>query len=340
MVVYNSHLMVYVTEVFLHSLITVLCVEILISAWNIKRPASRLRFRYLALILPAALPLTYKLAHPSRAEDYFRENVAIFNGVQWLRLNIWNGLSLWHLALIIMGVTTFLFIFQEVVPAVSGGVGTHKSKKKLQPGEHPALEAALKSVTAGIKMPGLSDIDVYMIKDRNPILCASGLRRPYMVISDSLLELLDTEELKGALAHEMTHLVNNDHWKAWALLLLRALMFYNPVALAVFRSIINENEKVCDDAAVNLTGEPLAFALSLIKVYKACLSLHKEGVACPAGGRLHSVASSIESRSYRIRMEQRVKRIVREAMPDPVYYEEFRLGFLAGSLAVLLFFVV
>jgi len=113
------------------------------------------------------------------------------------------------------------------------------------------------------------------------------------LISDSLLGLLDEEELKGALAHELVNIANTDRLKAWILFFMRALMFYNPVALVVFRAIINENEKICDDAAVETTGNPLAFASGLIKVYKANLSLQNRRAARPAGGWLHSMASSI-----------------------------------------------
>ena len=340
MISWNSHLSVYLTEVFIHSLVTALAVEALIYSWHIKKPVSLTRFRHLALILPLVLPPMYKIIDPSRAEGFFRENVAIFNGAPWLRLNLMEGFTLGHASIIIMCITSFLFVMQEVAPALSGGMGRHRAKRKLSPGEHPALEEALKSLTGNLIKPGEGKLEVYILEDKLPILCTGGLKNPCLMVSDSLLQLLDAEELKGALAHEISHIINDDRWKAWILLLLRAAMFYNPVALVVFRSIINGKEKVCDDLAVRITGNPLAFASGLIKVYKANLTIQSRGAARPAGGWLHSMVSGIENRSHRIRMEQRVKGLLQEGKPDDILHEEFRLGLLTGALAVLLFFVV
>jgi len=37
--------------------------------------------------------------------------------------------------------------------------------------------------------------------------------------------------------------------------LLRVLLFFNPVAMIEFRRLAHEEEKVCDDIAIELTGK-------------------------------------------------------------------------------------
>jgi len=69
-------------------------VEVLIYSWHINRPATRLRFRSLALAFPVFLPPFYKLLHPFWAEGFFKENGAIFSGLPWLRLRVLGGITL------------------------------------------------------------------------------------------------------------------------------------------------------------------------------------------------------------------------------------------------------
>jgi Zn-dependent protease with chaperone function len=341
MMAWDSPVMGYLTEVFFHSLLTAMVVEVLLSSWGIARPASRLRFRSLTLILPVLLPLLYRFTHPSRSGDFFRENAAIFDGSEWLRLGLWGGFTLWHLTVMLIGITTFLFIVQELAPLISGGgVGRRRRSREPSPDVPRRLEAAIDDLAERLNRPELKGIDVILVGEGSPLLCTRGFIRPSLVVSWSLLELLDAEELKCALAHEIIHIVRKDHLKAWVMLLFRGFMFYNPVALLSFRSIINDNEKACDDAAVEITGNSLAFASGLLKVYKTGLNANGGGAVRGSAGWLDSISDSMAKRSHRARIEERVGRLVEEGKPKVVLYEEFRLGFLAGSLAVLLFFVV
>lgn len=341
MAVWNSHVMGYFTEVFLYSLTTALVVEVLIYSWRINRPASRLRFRYLVLVLPLLLPPLYRLIYPSRGDEFFRENAAIFVGASWLQLKILGSITVAHVATIIMGATAFIFFSREVVPmALSGAGGGHTKRRKPSPGEYPSLEAALQSLADKFTINRNSKPDIYVLEDERPILRTAGLRRPALLISNSLIELLDAEELKCALAHELAHITNHDRLKGWFLLLFQAAMFYNPVALVAFQGIINETEKARDDAAVDAAGDPLAYASSLVKIYEANVSRRDKEVPRRTVRWLRFMANGEESNSHKRHIEERIKRLMRGRRADPVQYEEFRLGLVTGSLAVLLFFVV
>lgn len=341
MAVWNSHVMGYFTEVFLHSLITALVVEALIYSWRLDRPTARVRFRCLVLVLPLLLPLLYRLVYPSRGNELFRENAAIFVGAPWLQLEFLGSITVAHVATIIMGATALIFLLREVAPLASSVADDRNGRrKKASPGEYPSLEAALHSLADKLKMNSNKKPDIYILEAERPILRATRLRRPALLISNSLLELLDAEELKCALAHELAHIINHDRLKGLLLLLFRAAMFYNPVALVAFQGIINETDKARDDAAVDAAGDPFAYASSLVKIYEANVSRRDKEAPRQAVRWLRFMASGEESSSYKKHIEERIKRLMRGGGANPVQYEEFRLGLVAGSLAVLLFFVV
>ena len=69
---------------------------------------------------------------------------------------------------------------------------------------------------------------------------------------------MDDEELEAVISHELAHLAVAGYRIAQAALWLRFLMFYNPVALLIFRRILDDNEKSCDEIAVLASGKRLA----------------------------------------------------------------------------------
>ena len=86
--------------------------------------------------------------------------------------------------------------------------------------------------------------------------------------------------------------------------LLRALMFFNPVALMEFRRAAQEEEKVCDAFAVSVTRDRRAMVEALRKLY-----LPPEEPPPPRGRRTRKTAREIEERSHRLNIESRISRL-------------------------------
>lgn len=103
---------------------------------------------------------------------------------------------------------------------------------------------------------------------RRGVLCTVGVLRPSIVISSELLETLDPDEMTAALAHEIAHIVRNDNVLGTAAGIVRWLTFFSPVSHFAMNVYLNEREKAADDFAVELTGDHLALASSIIKVLK------------------------------------------------------------------------
>jgi len=335
MVLLNYAIGRYMIQAISHSLIVAMVVEALIRVWQIRKPSLRLQFRLLIVAFPVLVLPFYQLAYPQRGSEGFRESLALFDGDKWLTLHLGSRISLGDLAILFMALVTTVFIVQEVIPLARRGFYRKKSHRLLKGIESPQLEAALVEVagTMGCPVP-----PVFLLDSQEPIIHITGLARPFLILSRPLIDMLDFDELKGALAHEVAHIIRKDHWKGGALMFLRALMFFNPVVLVAFRRIIHENEKACDDVAVSVTGNSLAYVSGLIKVFRATEA--RRSPSKEKKGWFSSVTDSLDMHARRICIEDRVERILHSGLDPAVPYGGIRMGLTIVALAVLLFFVV
>lgn len=92
--------------------------------------------------------------------------------------------------------------------------------------------------------------------------------RPTIVISRDLLMQLSDDELKMVLAHELGHIHYRDgFWRGMGTV-LRVSGFYIPFTYYIYNALLNEQELAADDFAIKLTGKPLVYGATLIKVWR------------------------------------------------------------------------
>lgn len=154
-------------------------------------------------------------------------------------------------------------------------------------------------------------------------VCALGWRRPTIVLSQELLTTLGAEELEGILAHELAHLRQRDYLLNWLGLLARSALFYLPPSSLGWRVLSEVRERRADRLAVRYTGNPLALAAALIKVWR----LWPARLA-PVG------ALGFLERSGNL--EARVRRLIE---PDPPSRPAWRASLSAGFVLAGLVFV-
>ncbi len=170
-----------------------------------------------------------------------------------------------------------------------------------------------------------------------PLLYCTGTRRPTVVVSRSALALLDPDELRGALAHELAHLERRDPGLSWALMGARALMWFNPGVQVLVRALARDAERMADERAAAATGDRLALASGLLRLYRAT-----EGRRPTRDAEQFPLSATLAEPIARARahdIELRCRALMGEAAA-PVPLARTRLAAAAVGLGFLLFFVV
>jgi beta-lactamase regulating signal transducer with metallopeptidase domain len=104
-----------------------------------------------------------------------------------------------------------------------------------------------------------------ILSDRDYVFpCTLGVRRPVIVLSPELIEESSDEVLESMLAHELAHWKRHDNITHWAFVLLRDLLFFNPVAHLIFSRVLLAKEIDCDRRAVRASGTPEALADAIV----------------------------------------------------------------------------
>jgi hypothetical protein len=317
------------TQAIFHTLVASLFVEALVRGWQVREPRQRIALRLVALGYPLVLFPALVLLGGDRADDTFRDAVAIFSARDWGDLRFLGaGLDAWWLALLAAaGTALFLMDFLPLFrrkgrPATS--VADAETVRR--------LDAALFPVAArlGVRPPPIRFVDGDV-----PLLFGTGVRRQEIVVSRGALALLDDEEPTAAFAHELAHLSRHDPAVSWVVMGARALMFFNPAFQVLSRVIVRDAEHVADERATEACGHRLPLAAGLLKLHRAT------GRYAPVPRSLPFAAALTEpiERAHARDLEVRCLRLLAPP-PRRLPYGALRLLLAAAALLAVLYFVV
>lgn len=90
-----------------------------------------------------------------------------------------------------------------------------------------------------------------------------GWLKPVVLMPVSAIGGLAPQQLEAILAHELAHIRRHDYAVNLLQTLVETLLFYHPAVWWVSRRIRAERENCCDDLAVALCGDPVAYASAL-----------------------------------------------------------------------------
>jgi beta-lactamase regulating signal transducer with metallopeptidase domain len=90
-----------------------------------------------------------------------------------------------------------------------------------------------------------------------------GWLKPVILLPVSAVGGLTPGELESILAHELAHIRRHDYLVNLLQAVLETILFYHPAVWWLSRRIRQEREHCCDDIAVSVCGDRIAFARAL-----------------------------------------------------------------------------
>jgi beta-lactamase regulating signal transducer with metallopeptidase domain len=145
-----------------------------------------------------------------------------------------------------------------------------------------------------------------------------GFLAPVVLLPASTLAGLTPRQLEAILAHELAHIRRHDYLVNLLQTLVETVLFYHPAVWWLSRRIRVERENCCDDLAVGLCGDPVAYATAL-----ADLEALRSGPAPDGHLALAATGGSLLHR-------------VRRVLGAPASHSGRGPAWLAGAVALLL----
>ncbi len=300
---FNSYAGMYVTQSFCHSVIASIIADQAVKAWKIDDPVIRQRFRLIVVLFPIISFPLYQILNPGRSSVLFRLS-ALFDVNRWLNMEIWGTIPFGILFLIVLAITSLIFLFQEMIPVLKH---TLESKHAVHDGAQahadPFIEHA--SDALSIETPGMLIVD-----DDEPVILSTTGKNPAILISTGLSKTLTPDEMHAALAHEIAHIARSRRPVLPIVFLLRMVMFFNPIVLVEFRRVVRNEEKICDDIAISITHRPEVLAEALKKFYAV------RDTPEPDAEQSMFTPVRLEEHSYNMQLDTRITRLEQNSPRD------------------------
>ncbi|HTZ96728.1 MAG TPA: M56 family metallopeptidase [Terriglobales bacterium] len=99
-----------------------------------------------------------------------------------------------------------------------------------------------------------------------------GILRPVLLWPDSISEHLDDAHLEAVLAHELCHVQRKDNLAAFSHMLVESIFWFHPLVWWMGARLIEERERACDEAVIEMGNGRRTYAESILKVCEFCLS--------------------------------------------------------------------
>ena len=104
-----------------------------------------------------------------------------------------------------------------------------------------------------------------------------GIKKPIIVVSPILLDILNHEEKKILLNHELAHIKRHDNLISWMSLIFKDLLFFNPFAYLAYYLIKFEQEKGCDNLILKFSEiPPKIIAESVLNIILKIKAINKK----------------------------------------------------------------
>lgn len=95
-----------------------------------------------------------------------------------------------------------------------------------------------------------------------------GILRPVLLLPEKLVDRLPAAQLRSILAHESCHVQRRDNLTAAIHMVVEAIFWFHPAVWWIERHLIEERERACDEAVLELGNEAEVYAEGILNVCK------------------------------------------------------------------------
>lgn len=125
------------------------------------------------------------------------------------------------------------------------------------------LENSVDKLAAYLKMGKKIKVFVSAHVD---VPCIIGYLKPMIILPAAVISQFSADQIQSILIHEMAHIRRNDYLVNVLQQIVGILFFFNPFTLLINRIIYAEREHCCDDMVLQITGQPLVYAQTLLQL--------------------------------------------------------------------------
>jgi beta-lactamase regulating signal transducer with metallopeptidase domain len=304
-----------------------LLVLVIFFVFRVKNPATR----FLFLLLPLIKPFIILLDNPSEMRLAQADKTVQIAARLPDPLNLFKAPILEAADFIYDG-STLVIIFLMTAALVFAVIATRwlqlylflngfKNKEALSRTAYPHVYEILDTLVPKL---GVAYPRVIVSNNYQFVPFSVGYRMPIVVVSEELLASFPSKQLEIMLAHELAHMLRKDNLTGWLALILRDIMFFNPIVRLVYNKIEDEKEKTCDKIALDVTGASSNIAANML--IDVALFYQTVSIAHPQA--YPALAKGLIKRQSRV--EHRINSITR-AMHDKKSF------FARTSLSIIIF---
>lgn len=142
---------------------------------------------------------------------------------------------------------------------------------------------------------------------RSPIVI--GHLKPIILFPIGFINKLDTNEVEAIISHELAHIMRNDYFVNILINVVESLYYYHPAVWWITAQAKEERENCCDDIAIELCGNKVVYAKSLVMVQEMAFTPGSLAMAFAGSG---GPKSELAKRVLRILSPNRSKINTRE----------------------------
>ncbi|MGB7281171.1 MAG: M56 and DUF3738 domain-containing protein [Candidatus Acidiferrum sp.] len=129
-----------------------------------------------------------------------------------------------------------------------------------------------------------------------------GVAWPVLLWPEGISERFDNAHLEAILAHELWHVRRRDNLAAGMHMGVEAIFWFHPMVWWMGARLVEERERACDEAVLEMGSAPQVYAESILKTCEFCVSSR---LACVSG----VTGAGLKKRIVRVMTEGVAKRL-------------------------------